>query len=108
MSETKRAESCSQNERPLVSMPITTRHPEKWLAVDTETGEAWRWVDGRYVRAEGDGLQALVELNIGHAAVNEHGHRLFSAVLTPQGKAMPGGRYRLFLALPAKMTDAST
>lgn len=33
---------------PLVDITINTRKPDKWLFVDLETKEIWRWVDGRF------------------------------------------------------------
>ena len=27
----------------LVELTISTRHPEKWIIVDTDTRQVWRW-----------------------------------------------------------------
>jgi hypothetical protein len=39
-------------ELPLVSMPVTSRHPEKYLLFDLETKQMWRWRDGMWVAAQ--------------------------------------------------------
>jgi hypothetical protein len=33
---------------PIVAITINTRKPDKWRFLDTETGETWRWMDGRF------------------------------------------------------------
>lgn len=39
--------------RPLVTIPITTRKPEKWLFHDLETGQVWRRKGDRFVLVPG-------------------------------------------------------
>lgn len=34
-----------------VNITISTKVPTKWLFVDRETGDVWRWEDGKLVRA---------------------------------------------------------
>lgn len=35
----------------IVNITISTRVPTKWLFVDRETGDVWKWRDGELVRA---------------------------------------------------------
>lgn len=35
----------------LVDITLHTRAPDKWLVLDLETGQAWKWVDGQFQRA---------------------------------------------------------
>lgn len=34
---------------PIVTIPVRTHAPDKWRFQDTETGQVWRWEDGRFV-----------------------------------------------------------
>jgi hypothetical protein len=34
----------------LVSITISTHVPSKWLFVDRETGDVWKWVEGQHLQ----------------------------------------------------------
>lgn len=44
---------------------LRTKVPGKWLFVDTETGDVWRWKDGKFVRASDVDGDVLYEISGG-------------------------------------------
>lgn len=42
----------SRDGREVMTLHIRTKVPEKWVAVDRETGDAWEWRDGGWRRSE--------------------------------------------------------
>ncbi len=46
-----------------ISLALTTRVPEKWVAVDLETGESWRGTPaGSWVRADAVAVAAVAQI----------------------------------------------